>query len=592
MEARDEARSGTLLPASQFGSVVFFSLLIAFVCAPIWAVDAFVPQDGPAHVQSASYMLGLLTHDPAVAQRLVLNSFALPNSSGHWLLALLLTFVSPLTATKVLATLTSAGLIAAFGFLRRATVGREGMKTSLLVGAAVSYNWLWLCGLSNFLIGVIGVAVAIGLFHKWRGALTARRVLLLSLVVLLVYLSHLVAFAVLAAALVLLAAAEPPPERRRASLGALVGLAPAGLCAALYQMAPSHAGERLFPVWRRLAEPLSFGSWLFHIRTADPFILISRRCFPFVAAPSAWFVAFTPLLWLLAALAALAMGTLGSGERPWRSRTGVALTAIAGACLLAAAVGPDDFGTSHGTLLRERLVLLGMAFLVPLFRGGDSSRTSRLAQVCLAVIVVFQGAACWEYALRSSVDAREVLAVGDIVGKEPSLASVIVLEDGRRFHSNPAAQMSNFLAIGRRTIVWDNYELGYDLFPVVAARPEDRAFILAFTSVSVFDQEEASADAEARFSKLEACLSANHEKIATILLWRRDSRVEALLARWYESEPFVTRGRVRLFRRRADRVSDAELQENSTAARSRGPREPRDRSAAAWAGAVRTSPRG
>lgn len=533
--------------------VPLYLALVALGCSAIWAGGAFVPQDAPAHVYTASRMLGLLNHDAAIGALFTFNSFLLPNSTGHWLLALLLGAVSPLTAIRILATVTYAGLVAGVGFLRFSTAGRDGLATSLLIGAAIGFNWLWLCGLNNFLLGTIGFAFGLGLFHLWRDSLTAPRVLWLSLVLLFVYFSHVVAFAALAAALVVSAAEAAPENRGRAAVGAFAALAPAALLALLF--AASSAPGALAPAWRRLADPLSIASWLQQIRAADPFVLISRRAFPFATGTSDAFAVFTPLAWLLAAFAGLAAGTLarGAGAGAGALRGKLAFLAALAGCALAAALGPDDFGTSHGTLLRERLALLGALCFVPLFRTSASARTTRLAQACLAFVFLFQTAALWEYTRRSDRDAREYLALGDAAGSPASLASVVVLEDGRRFHSNPAAQLGNLLGVGRPTVVWDNYEAGYDIFPVVARSPDDRRFALDFTSSNVFDPQDPPERFEAALARLDACLAAGHGRIDTLLSWSRDPRVDAVVGKWFETEPFFERGRGRLFRRRAER---------------------------------------
>ncbi len=536
---------------------LLLALLVGTVCAPIWAVAHFVPQDGPAHAYSASLMLELARGVPSVAASYAWNAWTLPNSSGHWLLALLQSFLSPFVATKILATLTYAGVVAAVGYLRLATVGRDGLVTSLWLGAAIGFNWLWLCGLYNFLLGVIGFAVTLGVCFRGGDRWRRSRVAGLALLLLAVYFSHLVTFAVLAASVALLAIAEPPRRRTRRCLEVFLALLPAVLLALLH--GASAAGEGYFPVWRRLAEPSSLASWIFQLRTADPFVLISRRAFPFTSLTANGFALFTPLLWMLAAVAALTWITFAGRARTARSESTLrhrALATICAGCALVAIFGPDDFGESHGTLLRERLALLAAVSFVPLFRipGAGGARpvlAVRAVHLCLAGVVLFQTAALWEYARRSSRDATELLAMAESISGQDSIASVVVLEDGKRFHSNPTAQMVNFFGIGRRTRVWDNYELGYTLFPLVARSSADAAFVREFTSVNVFDPADPPAETAAKLARLDACLERNRQRVETLLLWNREPQVEALLARWFESEPFCERGRGRLYRRRA-----------------------------------------
>ncbi len=535
-----------------------FFVLTALACAPIWAVDYFITQDGPAHAYSASLMLRLLAGDASTVELFALNPWTLSNSIGHWLLVALLTVVSPFTATKIMVTLTYVGVVAAVGFLRFTTMGRDGLLTSLLIGAAIGFNWLWLGGLYNFLLGAIGLAVALGLFCRWTDRLTPGRVVSLSTLLLFVYISHIITFGVLAVALILVAAFSGPRQRRRACLGVIVALAPVALLSLLYGSAPGAPadGEPLSPVWRRLSDPWSIVSWLSHIRTADPFFILSRRALPFSTTTSSAFAVFTPLLWLLAAAAALTWSTVSreADSAPLATaRHRLPLAAVFAACALGAAFGPDDFGTSHGTLLRERLAFLAAILFVPLYRTHEGKSVTRTcAHLCLAGLILFQTTALWEYARHTSRDATEFLAIGDALGGQTSLASVVVLENGLRFPSSPTAGLSNLLGIGRSTVVWDNYQIGYSLFPVVARTPEHRRFVFDLTSVNVLDEADPTAVWDAKMSRLAAFFAANHSKIDTLLVWRRNAEVEAVLGRWYEAEPFFEHGRGRLYRRRPD----------------------------------------
>ncbi len=557
--ARSTGIGGTFFTAALRTPLLLFLALVALACAPVWSVAYYITQDGPAHAYSASLMLRLLSGDASVAQLFAFNPWTVSNSLGHWLLAALLTFVSPFTATKIMATLTYAGVVGAVAYLRLATVGREGLVTSLLIGAAIGFNWLWLGGLYNFLLGAIGFAVTLALFFRWQSRLNPTRIVGLAALLLLVYLSHIVTFGVLVGALILVALSSEAPERQRACVGVGIALVPVTLLALLYGAGadgPALGDERLFPVWRRLSNPWSLVSWVSHIRTADPFFIISRRALPFSTATSGAFAVFTPVLWLLLALAALAWSTV-SGRTDNAGRQGarrrLALMTLFGGCALAAALGPDDFGTSHGTLLRERFAFLAVVLFVPLYRtDGNTKATRTFAHLCLAGLLLFQTTALWDYARQGSRDATEFLVLGEALEGRESVASVIVLENGLRFHSNPIAEFSNFLGVGRRTVVWDNYQIGYNLFPVVARDPADRRFVFDLTSANVLDEADPLPVWDAKIAKLATFFEANHARIANILVWRRNAQVETVLGRWYEAEPFFEHGRGRLYKSRVE----------------------------------------
>ena len=122
---------------------ILYICLVTFCTSPIWLSGYFLNQDGSAHANSAWIMLRLVQDDTLYTELYRLNTFALPNSSGHWLLAALLLFVSSFAATKIMVTGIFAGTIAAAGFLRYKTVG-SGVANKHAFAAAVSFNWLCL----------------------------------------------------------------------------------------------------------------------------------------------------------------------------------------------------------------------------------------------------------------------------------------------------------------------------------------------------------------------------------------------------------------------------------------------------------------
>src|SRR5690348_16412864 len=98
-------------------------------------------------------MLELLRGNPRFTDLFQFNFIFFPDVSGHWLMALMLLVTSAFTTTKVMMTLTYVGLVAAVGWLRWRTAGREGILTSFLIGGALAFKWLWLEGFYNFNLG-------------------------------------------------------------------------------------------------------------------------------------------------------------------------------------------------------------------------------------------------------------------------------------------------------------------------------------------------------------------------------------------------------------------------------------------------------
>ncbi|MDQ3799092.1 MAG: hypothetical protein M3384_06560 [Acidobacteriota bacterium] len=531
--------------------LVFFVLLAVFTCSPIWAVDYFINQDGSGHVYSASLMTGLLQGNPAVSEVYTFNSISFPNSSGHWILVGLLVFFSPFTATKIIVTFTYLGLVAAVGWLRLRTVGREGVVTSLLIGAAIGFNWLWLMGFYNFTIGVIGFTFTLALYYRWREDMNAPRALMLAALLVLVYFSHIIGFGILAVSICLLGAFVQPSKWKKTILWTALAFLPIVPLLIIYKLL-SEAGGGFSPVWRNLSDPYSISSWITQIRSADLFVIISRKTFPFTDANSSVFAVFTPGLWLLGGIFCLSAATWFSFRRRRDFlKTYYAFAVLFAVCVFIAMFAPDDFQLTHGGVLRERFLLCGLIAFVPLFRTDSSRWLKRFAQFCLGVVIVFQTLALWEYSLHSDKLAKDLVAAQPMIEENTRLVSISIIEDGLRYHSLPTGQMDNYLGIGDRGIqVWDNYEIGHYLFPIVAKEISHRQFVLGYTGSNVFALNDKSVNFDEKLSKLAALLEANNNKIDTLLVWGKDARVEAVLSRWFESEPYFQSGEVRLFRHR------------------------------------------
>jgi hypothetical protein len=530
----------------KFLNTAFFVLLIVFCCLPVWSVEYFINQDGSAHLNSAFLMLELLRGNSQIADVYTFNSISVPNSSGHWLMVLLLNIFSPYIVTKIMVTLTFAAFVGAVGWLRLKTFGKEGLKTSFLIGAAIGFNWLWLVGFYNFLIGACCFVFTTGLFFRWREKMNLRRAIFLSLLFLIAYFSHIVSFAVLFGSVGLLAFSASGENFKRNIFWILAALLPVLPLIFIYKSI-SASGGGFFPVWRSLESPFSPVSWFSQIRSAEPFILMSRKSFPFVARSSAYFSIFTPILWILIALFTLTIATL-KDKTILFSKTNLIFVLLFVSLILAAMFAPDDFGLNNGSVLRERLLLCGLVFFIPLFRAENSLRLKRFAQICLLLVVSFQTAALWEYALRTNSEAGEFFSAEKILSPEDRTASIILSEDDLRFHSIPTSMINNYTGICTNRMVWDNYEIGHYLFPIVAKNAGDKQFVFDFTQHNTILLSTQGQNLDAKLAKLSAVLSENNQKIRTILVWGRDARVEAILNGWFDEKPIFENGRVRVFR--------------------------------------------
>ena len=528
----------------------FYLFLIIFACLPIWSVELYINQDGSPHLYNAYIILQLLEDNASFSQIYSLNYVPIPNLSGHWLLMVLLTVFSPFVVTKIFVTFCFAAFVAAIGWLRWQTVGREGMTTAFLLGAAMAFNWMWFLGFYNFIIGTVGFAFTLGLYWRWRENLNIYRSLVISLLVIFVYLSHLISFGMLMGSLCILSVFVSPKFLKRSIVWTFVSFLPVLPLIISYKLA-SEAGGGISPVWRNLKNPLSVSNWILHLQAADPFQLLSRKAFPFLGFDSNFFAFFSPFLWLTAAFLCLSIATwfvLRSNEFP--SRRFLPFMILTVFSIFFWIFAPDDFGKSHGSFLRERVLLCGLICFVPLFRTDKFPRLRVLAQVFLVFIIIYQTTVLWEYSLNADKIGREYLSGTEMIKDSDSFASIVLIENGCRYKANPLTNVNVLYGIDKNTRIWDNYELGYYLFPVIARSPSDRQFIFDFRESNAYDLCDPNEQANEKLALLDSSLNIHNDKINVMLIWGNDERVEAILRKWFEEEPFFQNKRVRLFRHR------------------------------------------
>jgi hypothetical protein len=293
-------------------------------------------------------------------------------------------------------------------------------------------------------------------------------------------------------------------------------------------------------------------NWFLRLQAADPFQLLTRKGFPFVSGSADVFAVFSPFLWLVVALLCLTAATWFFNRRKeFLTRQSLPFVFVTAGSILFWIFAPDDLGKSHGSFLRERVLLCGLICFVPLFRVGKVSRLpQRAAVVLLIFIVFFQTLALWEYALNADALAKEYLAAQSVIRNDDRLASVNFIENGCRYKSNPLSNLNALYGVGKRTRVWDNYEIGYYLFPVTAKNPQDQQFVLDFRESSNFELCDPNEKAEDKLNQLNELMNSHHDRINVILIWNGDGRAMPFLNKWYQNEPFYENGRVRLFRRR------------------------------------------
>ncbi|MEO8572922.1 MAG: hypothetical protein ABI481_03060 [Pyrinomonadaceae bacterium] len=536
-------------------AVFLIGLLVALCCSGVWSVSHYFNQDGTAHLYNAYLMGEILKGNEQILQFASLNPQPVPNQTGHWLLALFLPVFGAAIATKLMVTLTFALFVSAIVWLRVQVAGndRRGLVLAALMGCVLAFNWLWFLGFYNFILAAAGFAFGLGLWWRWRMEMNAFRAACLAAVFVLTFLSHLVSFGLLVGAVFTLAALNFRTLPRASLLWTLAAGAATAPLILSYLVTSRDVGS-FSPRWSFVTDILSPGQWVTQTISADPFALISRKSFPFVEASSSAFTAFTPLVWLLLAICILIGGMVlsrrsSSAGSLSDSHQGWFLLAIL--FILVWLFGPDDLGKSHGGYLRERTLILGLVCLLPwLDIRRLSKRSFAAAAFCLTAILVYQTAVVWEYAARSNGLAEPFLSAGAAIANNDAFGSIIVIDEPPRFRAQPLFNLTPLVGIGKNAAVWDNYEFGYNLFPVVASSTEMRKFVYDFRESNTFDLRDLIENQEAKRRDLDGVLAREHSRFRVLLVWNDQPEIAAIRNKWFEERPFFEAGDLQLFRHR------------------------------------------
>jgi len=528
-------------------AILVYLAMVALVAFPIFSVDHFVNQDGSAHVHSAAIMLEEIRAGFRPVGPVVINPVPVPNSAGHWLQLLLLTGFSAFTVTKLTLVIVYAGFVGSLVLFRLAVRGAEGLFTAVFFAGVIGLNWLWLIGTYSFLIGAAFMFGVFALFIRWGAELTLRRAVLLSVLLLVTYFSHLIAFALLMTALVTHTIVTHGRSSARTIFRIVLTAVPVVPFLAAFS-GLSQVGGEFEVTWLVARNGFSTAAVLEHFRSIDAFSLIGRRVLPLVAEPSYLYGVFAPIVWIALAFTIAVAGTILSE----RVRGPLGRPSISGALLMvvllaAAVLAPDEFG-DHGGVLRPRFLVLTLGTFIAIMNFRGRRGLEILATALLCFVFVFQVTALFDYAKYSDAAARDFLSAASVCERTDRIASIAILDPSPRSISQPAIQLSTMLGATGHCFVWDNYEFGFYQFPVIAADAETRDFVSRFNRGKVYRADLTADEFEERLSDLSGSLAIGESRIDLLMVSGRNEQVERSLSRWFDMDPVAESGRVRVLR--------------------------------------------
>lgn len=515
------------------------ALLLPAVAA-VWAFPGFVTQDGPAHLYNAHVLAKSI--DPASPFRGVfaVRWEPLPNWAGHLALMALVEVLPPRAADRMMTTALLAGFAASVVWLRWTVAGGRGLATAAVLAVLLGLNVTWLLGFGSFVLGAAVLPVTLGVWWGGRACgFSWRRAGALAGLITLGYFCHVVSLGLTALGLVVLDALTPGRDRRGRAAATALGLLPVVPLGWVYLGLMRRGGGGMAPEWGHLSGPFSLRGWVAQLTWVDPVSLARKDLLPLADGYSArWCVALAPVLWLAAglALAAVAAWRAGGGEGVAGERRG--WWVLAGFLLVGGVLSPDTMGASHGHYLPQRVVLLGLAVLVPVLRFERVG-----ASVVLAVALGLQSATVWDYARASERTAGRLLKAGGAVGTGRRVAALLI-DTRTPFRANPLLHADCALGVGTGNVIWGDYETRFYYFPVRVVAGLDHPDPAELEWIALHGSPADRAERARRWGTL---LDRHHGTIDVVVVWGRDAGLDALTARWFA--PVYEDGPVRVFRR-------------------------------------------
>jgi len=176
-------------------SLLFLAVVILSM-APVLFHKYYPTMDGAAHLYNAHIINQLLFNAGSVYESFFsLNTLPVPNWSGHFVLAFFKLFLPAFLAEKILMVGYLLGLAYAFRGLIK-TLRSENVSLSYLV-LPFLYSFPFILGFYNFSLALVLMLFTLNFWLRNSQSLHLKKLLVLGLLLLLTYFSHVFVFAIL-----------------------------------------------------------------------------------------------------------------------------------------------------------------------------------------------------------------------------------------------------------------------------------------------------------------------------------------------------------------------------------------------------------
>lgn len=353
---------------------VFWFLVAAFSLPVLWN-DWAPTMDGPVHLHNARLLVELWSgENDWFESHYVINSALTPNWLGHLTLAIGVKFFGAAVAEKAVLLIYILGLPIGFRFLLSETMAKS--KWVVLLCFPFTYSFLFYYGFYNFHLGVVLLLLGLGLNIRH---LYSRRLspLLLALVGMLIYYSHLGVFTVYVLSVFVLniicsernVSEKWPARIWNSGVESLLVLVPMSVVSLWYVFhANLNTGDRIFLETIDILNSLKYFMPVKGIYY-DSYHFISKSMLILFVCLSG-----------LSILAILVKGLVKSLE-PLDKFFLVMVTAF----FVLLFTVPDNLGS--GGLYSSRLMLFYFIFLIVLFSRFRTPRVLKLALASISIVV-------------------------------------------------------------------------------------------------------------------------------------------------------------------------------------------------------------
>lgn len=173
---------------------LIIALLVCAYLVPVWLYKYFPTQDGPSHLYNSQVLKEYRNPEYNFRDVYDLNLSLFPNWISHISLVALMNVFSPLTSEKVFLTIYIILFpLSIFYFLNSLHRGKDAAG---FIGFLFIYNYLFLMGFYSFAISMPLFFFVLGYWWKNKDSVNVKKALLLSLLFLVIYFSHLMSYVV------------------------------------------------------------------------------------------------------------------------------------------------------------------------------------------------------------------------------------------------------------------------------------------------------------------------------------------------------------------------------------------------------------